>query len=397
MAASTDTGWFNGAVWQRSGAGAYYTHLRGGQSWLADKYLYFLSASWRVGTDISSTSVYAYNQNSGQSATSPELQTSGGWVRWDGSAWADIDLVISCGERPLPFANTALFRIVLAQWGADRAATEATYGHISTWNVSRVDDLSNLLSFIGNSTFNEDLNGWDVGRVTSMMNAFQRSSAFNSPLNSWDVSKVRSMLSTFSRADAFNQPLDAWDTSAVTSMSSMFAFAIAFDKPINSWDVSSVTSMMSMFYQIPSGLSGVGSFNQDLNSWDTQSVQNTYNMFSGAQRFNGRVGNWNVSAVTYFRSMFGGAASFNRPLDGWHTTSAISMAEMFSMSGFNQPVDHFDVSRVTTMAEMFSAATAFDQPIDNWQLFPDVRGHASPHSPAARTHPMRLLALLPHT
>ena len=106
MAATTDYG-FNGTVWERSGAGAYYTYLRGGQSWLADKYLYFLSGYWRVGDNISSTTVYAYNQNPGQSATSPELQMSGGWVRYDGSAWVDIDLVISCGERPLPLTPSS--------------------------------------------------------------------------------------------------------------------------------------------------------------------------------------------------------------------------------------------------------------------------------------------------
>ena len=51
------------------------------------------------------------------------------------------------------------------EWAAEstRAATVATHGAISTWDVSRVTDMSYL--FKGQHSFNEDLSAWDVAQV----------------------------------------------------------------------------------------------------------------------------------------------------------------------------------------------------------------------------------------
>ena len=51
------------------------------------------------------------------------------------------------------------------EWAAEatRAATVATHGAISTWDVSRVTDMSYL--FKGQHSFNEDLSAWDVSQV----------------------------------------------------------------------------------------------------------------------------------------------------------------------------------------------------------------------------------------
>jgi len=44
----------------------------------------------------------------------------------------------------------------------------ATYGHpIGTWCVSQITDFNQL--FLGQQLFNEDLNGWDVSGVTTMV------------------------------------------------------------------------------------------------------------------------------------------------------------------------------------------------------------------------------------
>ena len=45
---------------------------------------------------------------------------------------------------------------------------EVPYGHISTWDVSAVTDMQNLVPLTCRSTFNADINGWDVGQVTNM-------------------------------------------------------------------------------------------------------------------------------------------------------------------------------------------------------------------------------------
>ena len=42
------------------------------------------------------------------------------------------------------------------------------HGHVSTWDVTAVTDMSSLLGGSCRSTFNEDVNAWDVGQVTNM-------------------------------------------------------------------------------------------------------------------------------------------------------------------------------------------------------------------------------------
>ena len=63
--------------------------------------------------------------------------------------------------------------------------------------------------------------------------------AFNGDLSSWDVSKVTDMSDMFIFAYDFNGNLSSWDVSSVTNMNEMFAVATSFNgEPLNSWDVS---------------------------------------------------------------------------------------------------------------------------------------------------------------
>ena len=63
--------------------------------------------------------------------------------------------------------NTSSLPGVLNEWCANPA--EVTYGHISTWDVSLVTDMQYLFTSAScYNTFNADINGWDVGQVTTM-------------------------------------------------------------------------------------------------------------------------------------------------------------------------------------------------------------------------------------
>jgi surface protein len=64
---------------------------------------------------------------------------------------------------------------------------------------------------------------------------------FNQNINNWDVSKVTSMTSMFQLNSSFNQPLSGWNVSAVTDMSTMFYLATAFNQDIGNWNVGNVT------------------------------------------------------------------------------------------------------------------------------------------------------------
>ncbi len=64
---------------------------------------------------------------------------------------------------------------------------------------------------------------------------------------------------------AFNQDLNHWDVSKVTAMSGLFNHAENFNGNITDWNVSSVDRMDGMFYY-------AGTFNQDLSKWNVASV-----------------------------------------------------------------------------------------------------------------------------
>ena len=93
-------------------------------------------------------------------------------------------------------------------------ATLATriYGHIRTWDVSRVTNMR--LIFNDKFDFNDDISSWDVSRVTTMNHMFDNARAFNGNISGWDVSRVEEMYAMFNGAAAFNQDLSRWDLSA---------------------------------------------------------------------------------------------------------------------------------------------------------------------------------------
>ena len=133
---------------------------------------------------------------------------------------------------PLPtgaFASISVLSSAVAEWLADRDAAEDKYGPIGGWDVSHITDMASL--FDGLSTFNGDVDDWDVGRV-----------------DDWDVGRVTNMHKAFYGANQFNQALDSWDTSSVTNMAELFRGCGAFNSALDSWDTSSVTSLSNTFF-----------------------------------------------------------------------------------------------------------------------------------------------------
>lgn len=357
---------------------------------------------------------------------------------------------------------------------------------LSAWNVSNVTDMSNM--FYGAAAFNQDLNTWDVSRVsnitnmfygatafnngdvsgstsgvdmtwatpalTSIYGAFYGASNFNQNLETWDVSKVTNlgttfmgatkfnngkasgvggtfwstspkgigssmtyMQETFSSAAAFNQDISGWNTanntdlygtfnfatvfnngaapgvstpmnwntSKVNRMTLLFSWAEAFNADISTWDTGAVTNLASTFYKaskfnqnistwntssvtnMQSTFGVATTFNQPLNSWDTSRVTTMSSMFTGASVFNQPLNNWNTSSVTLMNQTFQNAREFNGSLANWNTASVTTMAAMFSgASAFNQPISHLDTSKVTDMSSMFSGASAFSRDVSTW-------------------------------
>ena len=212
-----------------------------------------------------------------------------GWLgTWLG--WTVSRLAAAFGGEAMPEAAPETAKMVkcltneeLRDWVRrwcryDRAGLP----HISTWNTSKVTDMSWL--FNGEYTFNDDISAWDTSNVTNMRNMFwmpHKASSFNQPLNDWRVDNVTRMDWMFNGASAFNQPLNDWRVDRVTTMGWMFHKASSFNQPLNDWRVDNVTNMSCMFWE-------ASSFNQPLGDWRLRAGCNTKHMFAHTKFRNSR-------------------------------------------------------------------------------------------------------------
>ena len=179
----------------------------------------------------------------------------------------------------------------------------------STLVTTHVKDMSSL--FENNSTFNQDIGGWDVSNVTDMSFMFYVAEAFNQDIGGWDVSNVTNMNSMFFVAEAFNHDIGSWEVSNVTDMGFMF-LGTDLNQDIGGWDVSSVTDMNAMFRG--------SSFNQDISSWDVSTVTNMNSMFRDADSFNQDLSNWCVPLILSEPGFFdNNASSWVLPKPIWGT------------------------------------------------------------------------------
>jgi hypothetical protein len=78
-------------------------------------------------------------------------------------------------------------------------------------------------------------------------------SSFNQNINTWNVSNVEDMVMMF-RNTPFNQPLDNWNVANVSNMTRMFQNS-AFNQDISNWCVIQINSE-------PDGFSAFGSLNE---------------------------------------------------------------------------------------------------------------------------------------
>ena len=122
-------------------------------------------------------------------------------------------------------------------------ASKFTGGGLNLWETTALTNLNAAFDSAGE--MNNDLGGWSVAKVTSMVYTFKRASKFiGMGLGSWDTASVKSLRETFRSAKAFvGTGLSSWDTTSVTSLAETFKFAIKFNTDLHSFDVSGTAVM----------------------------------------------------------------------------------------------------------------------------------------------------------
>lgn len=189
--------------------------------------------------------------------------------------------------------------------------------------------------------------------VTSLKLLFHKNETFDQDLSGWDVSKITDMSYMFLDAEGFTNKGQAlnWGqkTLNVTNMNSMFRNAWNFNQDITSWDVSNVTDMGHMF-------AGATAFNQKINTkkivgedgkpekpsytaWNTSNVTNMSYMFTQANKFNQDISSWNVSKVIDMTGMFWDAETFNQNLSYWIINDRVKHDLFADGSGFEKATD----------------------------------------------------------
>ena len=80
------------------------------------------------------------------------------------------------------------------------------------------------------TAFNQDLSGWDVGKVTRMSNMFAHAYSFNQDISGWNVTLAEDMMEMFKSATSFGQDLCDWGAllqldSSIVSVDDMFLYS----------------------------------------------------------------------------------------------------------------------------------------------------------------------------
>ncbi len=230
-----------------------------------------------------------------------------------------------------------------------------------TPNLSAVSNLSAMFS--GASSFNSDISAWDVSKVTNMSSLFENATAFNNGgvALAWGskTGNVTTSQAMFMGASSFNQSVNGWDVAKITNMSNMFAQATLFNNgdlgnnEANSlawtWGhVDVLTDASAMFKQAVS-------FNQDISGFKMSKVSTLANMFSGASLFNQDLSAWNVGMVSTMNAMFQDASVFDQDLSSWNIATLSSASDIFK--GATLSVVNYDKLLIAWWAKV-SAGTA---------------------------------------
>ena len=161
--------------------------------------------------------------------------------------------------------------------------------------MSNVTDMREM--FYKTHTFNQDISGWDVSKVTDFvsygLDSGHPESLFTDS-NKYYFPSTHVTLTNSNIQTAINDWMDNGSNK----------YKYGFN--ITNWDVSNVTS----FYKFLRNTNYEDTFNEDISGWDVSNVINMEQMFKDATNFNQDISSWNVSKVTNMASMFYSASFF---------------------------------------------------------------------------------------
>ena len=151
------------------------------------------------------------------------------------------------------------------------AANVAAITGVTQWNL--VGGASTLISLRG--AFRDHVNLITVpdtllSTIVLLPKAFLGATSFNHDISGWDTSSVSDFSQMFNEAISFNQDIGGWNTATGVDFSKMFRKAMSFNQDLSSWDTASATDMLNMFKL---ARLSVDNYDRLITAWD--SVQGT--------------------------------------------------------------------------------------------------------------------------
>ena len=272
-------------------------------------------------------------------------------------------------------------------WRNNYAPTR--YSFVPNVGIYTRGPIRNMTSmFEGNTSFNEDISGWDTSHVLSMKRMFFGATSFNQDLKMLKVKQIGEVPTDFAtNASSWTLPQPSWGIEA------NYFYAATVDVQTNFKGSFFSTNFGSNYYVHPNvgivttdkltnmydilHINTRFTFNDaSIGQWDTSSVTTFEETFVNARSFNQDISGWDTSSATTMRRMFYDARAFNQDISGWDTSSVTSMEWMFRNGSydpavnyaFNQDIGSWDTSNVTNMDRLFENAVNFNQDLTEWDV-----------------------------
>jgi surface protein len=78
------------------------------------------------------------------------------------------------------------------------------------------------LMFLSNTSFDQNIGGWNTHNTQFMYNMFAGATAFNQDIGTWNTANITEIYEMFSGATSFDQNIGGWDITTLEDATDMF-------------------------------------------------------------------------------------------------------------------------------------------------------------------------------
>lgn len=144
-----------------------------------------------------------------------QRETAGHAVAYDAECYTHAQSRLAVYARANAALPSELWKVT-SPMKANNAGVHHLYGHIATWDVRGVGNMSSAFESTQIAAQDlADLSFWDTRQVKNMRSMFHGAVDFNGDISGWNTSNVEDMAYMFSGAKSFNRDISGWSVKSV--------------------------------------------------------------------------------------------------------------------------------------------------------------------------------------